>query len=102
MVFNPSFKSIFTDRSKAVLFCASFLFIMFCTYLVCSWQPCGHLLGKADILALLYVMLYCVIVTFPCDVLGQVSRLVVLIPDLAFFLTLCNQDAQQRFNQDGN
>ena len=44
---------------------------------VCSLQPCDHLL------ALLYVMgFFCVFVTFPCDVLGQVWYLVVSIPDL--------------------
>ena len=34
--FKPSSK-IFTDRSKAVLFCGSFL---------CFFLPCGHLLEK--------------------------------------------------------
>ena len=35
-----------------------------------SWE-------RADLLALLYVTFYCVIVTFPCGVLGQVRYLVV-------------------------
>ena len=34
----------------------------------------------------------CVFVTFPCDVLGQVWCLIVLIPDLRFFLTLIKND----------
>ena len=37
---------------------------------------------KADILAMLYVIVYCVFVTFPYDVLGQVLYLIVSIPDL--------------------
>ena len=35
-----------------------------------------------DLLALSYVMFYCVFVTFPCGVLGQVWCLIVSIPDL--------------------
>ena len=37
---------------------------------------------RADLLALLCVMFYCVFVTFPCGVLGQVWYCTVLIPDL--------------------
>ena len=37
---------------------------------------------RADLLALLCVMFYCVFVTFPCVVLGQVKCLIVSIPDL--------------------
>ena len=46
-----------------------------CSLVVTCW-------GKFDILALLYVMFYCVFNTFPCGVLGQVWCLIVLIPDL--------------------
>ena len=37
---------------------------------------------RADLLALLYVMFYCVFITFPNGVLGQVWCLTVSIPDL--------------------
>ena len=37
---------------------------------------------RADLLALLYVMFYCVFVTFPCGFLGQVWCLIVSISDL--------------------
>ena len=37
---------------------------------------------RAGLLALLYVMFYCVFVTFPCGVLDQVWYLIVSIPDL--------------------
>ena len=37
---------------------------------------------RADLLALLYVMLYCVFVTFPCGVMGKVWCMIVSIPDL--------------------
>ena len=40
-------------------------------HLVCSLQPCDHLLGKADFLALLCVMFPCGFVTFPYLVSGQ-------------------------------
>ena len=39
-------------------------------------------LERVDLLALLYVMFYCVFVTFPCADLGQVWCLFVSIPDL--------------------
>ena len=48
-------------------------------------------LERADLLALLYVMLSCVFVTFPYGVPGQVWYLVVSIPDLCilyFYFTL--------------
>ena len=37
---------------------------------------------RADLLAILYAMFYCVFVTFPCVVLGKVWCLIVLILDL--------------------
>ena len=48
---------------------------------------CSHLLTcleKADLLALLCVMFYCVFVTFQCGVLGQVWCLIVSFPDICF------------------
>ena len=39
---------------------------------VCSLQPYGHLLGKADLLTLLCVMFSCDFVTFPYSAPGQV------------------------------
>ena len=51
-------------------------------YRVCSLQPCGRLLGRADLLALLCMTLSCVFVTLPYGVLSQVWYLNVLIPDL--------------------
>ena len=50
--------------------------------LVCSLQPCGHLMEGADLFALLCVMFSCVFVAFPYGVLCQVWYLMVLIPDL--------------------
>ena len=55
-----------------------------CSLVVTCWE-------RADLLALLYVMFYCVFVTFPCGVLGQVLCLIVSIPDLcllSYFVTL--------------
>ena len=46
-----------------------------CSLVVVFWE-------MADILALLYVMFSCVIVTFPFAVLGQVWYLIVSFPDI--------------------
>ena len=55
-------------------------------FLACSLQPCGHLLGRAGLLALMFVMFHHVcFVTFPCGVLGQVLYLIVSIPDICLF-----------------
>ena len=51
-----------------------------CSFVAICWE-------KAGLLALLYVMFSCVIVTFPCDVLCQVWYLIVTIPDFCFLLT---------------
>ena len=52
-------------------------------FLVCSLEPCGHMLRRGNLLALLYVMFYYVFVTFLCGVL--VWCLIVSIPDLCLF-----------------
>ena len=57
------------------------VYLSYC--IVCSLQPCDHLLGKkVDLLALLYVMFSFVFITFTYGVLGQVWFLIVSIPDL--------------------
>ena len=43
--------------------------------------PCGHLLDKGCFLALVGDV-YCIFVTFPSDILGQVWYLIVSFPDL--------------------
>ena len=48
---------------------------VYCSLVVTLWE-------RADLLALLNVMIYCIYVTFPYGVLGQVWYLVVSIPDL--------------------
>ena len=48
-------------------------------FLVCSLQPCGHLLAKGWPLGSLVCDVF---FTFPCGVLGQVWSLIVSIPDL--------------------
>ena len=59
------------------------MFVMFsCLFIVALWSPAGKGLTSWLKLALLCVMLYCVFVTFPCGVPGQVWCLIVLIPDL--------------------
>ena len=66
-------------------FCGSFLLVVLrvchiffsvhCSLVVTCWE-------RANLLALLNVMFYCVFVTFPGGVLGLVWCLIVLIPDL--------------------
>ena len=51
-------------------------------FLVCSLQPCGHLLGKGKPLGSLVCDVLLYFVTFPCGVLGLVWHLIVSIPDL--------------------
>ena len=71
-----------TDRSKAVLL----LWILFviCVSCLLAILSCLFLAGweRTDLLALLYVMFSCIIVTFPYGVLGQVWYLIESIPDL--------------------
>ena len=55
-----------------------------CLYNTILSFPCR--LGKADLLALLYVMFLCVFVTFPYGVSGQVRYLIVSIPDICLRL----------------
>ena len=52
-----------------------------CLAVGCSLHPYDHMLGRADLLALLYVIFYFVFVTFPCDALSWVWYLIVSIPN---------------------
>ena len=49
-----------------------------CMFIAAFWSPAGK---GANILTLLYVMVSCVFVTFPCGVLGQVWYLIVTFPE---------------------
>ena len=84
MCLKPSSK-IITDHSKAVLLlwiiyvffvsCVSHAFTSVHCYLVVTcWE-------RADLFALVGDV-YCIFVTFPCGILGQVCYLIVLFPDL--------------------
>ena len=61
----------YTDRSKAVLllFYFCFVFVMLSRLLIAAlWSPAGKVLTSW----LSFVVLNCVVVTFPFDILGQV------------------------------
>ena len=45
------------------------------------WSPAGKGLTSW----LLFVILNCAFITFPCDILGQIRYLIVLVPDLCPF-----------------
>ena len=58
-----------------------FVFVMLsCLFIAAMWSPAGE---RANHLAILCVMFYCVFVTFPCGLLGQVWYLIVSISDLS-------------------
>ena len=90
---KPPVKIVLTDRSKAVLL----LWIFFVIYisclscfLVCSLQPCGHLLGKGWTLGYFVCDVFLCFVTFSCGDLGQVWYFIVSVSDLchlSYFFT---------------
>ena len=53
--------------------------MLFMSYVCHALLPRGHLLGKGWTLV---CDVYCVFVTFPCGILGQVWYLIVSFPDL--------------------
>ena len=74
---------LFTNDFRLFNACSISFRLIYLSYcLVCSLQPCGLLLGKGDLLALLCVSFSCVFVTFPYGILDQVWYLIVSIPDL--------------------
>ena len=85
-MFMPS-RNVLTNHPKAPPFllirfdicglCLSV--ILSCLFLAALWSPAK---GRADFLALLYVMFSCVFDTFQNGVLAQVWYLIVSIPDL--------------------
>ena len=70
---------------RRCFFCGSFLLLVFgvcrvflsihCSLVVTCWE-------RAELLDLLYVMFYCVFVTFPCGILGQVWCMIASNPDI--------------------
>ena len=62
------------------LLCYLCLSLLYCH--VCILQPCGQLLVKVDLFALLCVVFSCVFAIFTYGVLGQVWYTIVSIPDL--------------------
>ena len=63
------------DHYKVVLLLWIFFLFVFCLSLTVLSVSCSlvvNCLERADLLALLYVMFSCVLVTFPCNILCQV------------------------------
>ena len=80
-------------RSKAVLFCGSFVSLLFrvCLCHAVLSVPCSLVVTYCEstaLLALFCVMFFLCFVTFQYGVLGQMWYLIVSIPDLWFLLTL--------------
>ena len=68
--------------------CHAFVSVHCCLVFTC-WE-------RADLLALVCDV-YCVFVTFPCGILGQVWHLIVSFPDLChipFFLLVSHREGQ--------
>ena len=65
--FKPSSKIFLWTVPRRCFFCGSFVLFLscFCYAFIhaCLLMPCGHLLGKADLLALVFDV-YCDVVTF--------------------------------------
>ena len=68
-----------------IFFCyLCFVFVMFsCLFIAALWSP----VGKGLTPWLSFVIFYCVFVTFPCGILGQVWYLIVSFLIFATFLT---------------
>ena len=66
------------------------VFVISRLYIAALWSPAGKGLTSW----LLYVMLNCVFVTFPCGILDQVWNLIESIPDICrlsyFYRTFCS------------
>ena len=72
------------------IICVIYVLCLSCFH-VCSLLPCGHLKGRADLLALVCDV-YWDFGSSPFCILGQVSYLIVSIPDpccLSYFMYLC-------------
>ena len=70
--------------------CHAFASVCCCLVVTC-W-------GKVDLLALVCDV-YCVFVTFPCGILGQVWYLIISFPDLCHLLTLPTRDPYEPMNE---
>ena len=78
------------------LSCLCVVFLMLSRlFIAVLWSPAGK---GADLLALVGDV-YCIFVTFQCDILGQVWYLIVSFPALCVFLTfilvICNNCAPE-------
>ena len=88
---KPSSKNILLTVQRRCFFRGSFLLFMFCICHAFLSVHCSLVITcweRAYLLALLCVMFYCVFVTFPCGVLGQVWYLIVSISDLCLLAYL--------------
>ena len=82
--FKPSSKIFLLTVPRRYFFCGLFLLCMSCVCHAFASVYCCHVMTcweKADLLALVCDV-YCVFVTFPCGIMGQVRYLIVSIPDL--------------------
>ena len=71
-----------------------FVFVMLsCLFITALWSPAWK---RANLLALLCVIFYCVFVTFPRDVLCQVWYLIVSISDLCHLTFILHASALQQ------
>ena len=75
---------MFTDRSKALLLLCIICVVVSCVIHAFASVHCCLLVTcweRVDLLALVGDV-YCIFVTFPCGILGQVWYLIISFPDL--------------------
>ena len=84
MYLKPSSKIFLLTVTRRYFFCGSFVLFMYCACHAFASVRCCLVVTcweRADLLALVCDV-YCVFVTFPCGILGQVWYLIVSFPDL--------------------
>ena len=102
--FKLSSKIILLTILRQYFFCGSFVLFMSCVYHAPASVFCCVVVTclKGVTSWLLFVMFYCVFVTFLCGILGQVWNLIVSIPDLATFLTFFTEYGHIAYQIKGN
>ena len=100
---SPPFTVFLLTVPRRCFFCGSFcylcfVFIMFsCLFIAVLWSPAGRALTSW-----LSWRMWCFIVFLSLSHVMSWVRCCAWLYWFLIFLTLCNQDAKQRFNQNGN
>ena len=88
---KPSSKIFLLTVPRRYFFFGSFVLFVSCvSYAFASVNCClvVNCWERANLLAFVGDVIFCILVTFPCGILGQVWYLIVSFPDLTIFLTM--------------